>query len=296
MSRRHYRLPPLSALASFETAARIESFKGAAVELNVTPGAVSHQIKALEAEIGVNLFERKYRGVELTENGRILYHALQRSFSDISSALGQLRRSIDSKSVTVSATTAMSSLWLTPRLTRFWKQHGDIAVNQLVSDTGLNHGETPDLRIQFGSDSEEKSEHNMLFRDKVIAVCSPERLPLYKDIGINELAKEMLIHLEAKDKRWITWKTWLKEFGYEDDIAQGLKVNNYTIALQAAQDGAGIVLGWKRLIQPLLDKGQLAQIGSYSMSAPNRFYIVSESSEKLSKNSVILRDWLLKNI
>lgn len=132
MARRYYNLPPLNTLASFECAARNLSIKDAAQELNVTPGAVSHQIKALEGELGTALFERKHRGIGLTENGQRLFASLQRSFSDVSSTLSHVRRTSFDLSVTIAATTAVSSLWLTPRLSRFWKEHGNIPVNQLL--------------------------------------------------------------------------------------------------------------------------------------------------------------------
>ena len=147
MTRRHYSLPPLTTLSSFEAAARKLSFKDAATELNVTPGAVSHQIKALEGELGVALFDRKHRGVDLTPHGLKLFHSLERSFLDISRVLAQIQRSAEDTSVSVAATTAVSSLWLTPRITRFWKEHGNVAVNQVVSDGAGRHGTTTDLRI-----------------------------------------------------------------------------------------------------------------------------------------------------
>ena len=93
MSRRYYKLPPLTSLATFETAARHRSFKGAAEELGVTPGAVSHQIKFLETELGLSLFDRKHHGNNLTDHGESLFAVLQSSFTAVSSTLANLRRS-----------------------------------------------------------------------------------------------------------------------------------------------------------------------------------------------------------
>ncbi len=296
MSRRHYKLPSLSALASFETAARNASFKVAASELNVTPGAVSHQIKALETELGISLFERRYRGVVLTEHGQLLFNALQNSFTDISVALAQLQKSRDNHTVVVASTTAMSSLWLTPRLSKFWKEYGDIPVNQIVSDRDLNPGETPDLRIQFGKNDDTALAQQELFEDYVIPVGTPETAKTLSGISIENLAKQPLIHLQTRGTRWPNWKTWFNALGYDGDIAKGNKVNNYTIALQAAQDGMGIVLGWQQLIKPLLDKNLLAPVGSYRMQSPKRFYIISDPDEAISPNARILKGWLLNNL
>ena len=97
MSRRYYKLPPLTSLATFETSARHRSFKGAAEELGVTPGAVSHQIKFLETELGLSLFDRKHHGNNLTDHGESLFAVLQSSFTAVSSTLANLRRSASDK-------------------------------------------------------------------------------------------------------------------------------------------------------------------------------------------------------
>ncbi|MEJ2023226.1 MAG: LysR family transcriptional regulator [Maritimibacter sp.] len=124
----------MSALIAFEAAARCEGFKAAAQELNVTPAAISHQVKALEAELSCALFQRHHRGVDLTETGAYLLVALQRGFEGIDEAVDQLRRRSNRASVTIRLTTAVSSLWLTPKLAQFWKSHADISLAQVVSD------------------------------------------------------------------------------------------------------------------------------------------------------------------
>lgn len=110
MARSYYNLPSLTTLAAFETAARKLSFKKAAQELNVTPGAVSHQIKALEAEVGGRLFERKHHGVELTQTGEELHAVLHLTFSEISRVLVRIRKPQDDMSVSISSTTAVSTV------------------------------------------------------------------------------------------------------------------------------------------------------------------------------------------
>ena len=209
MARRHYKLPSLNTLAAFETSARHGSFKNAAQELGVTPGAVSHQIKGLEEDLDVVLFDRQHRGVEITPEGQKLFKVLQDSFSDISTTLSEIRNSAQKPVVTISATTAFSSLWLTPRLTQFWKTCGDISVNQHVSDTPNPFDETPDLRIVYGfrQQNNPKLKAQVLFRDELIPVCSPGFLDAHPDTSLNALAAAPLIHLNAPDDRWTTWKS-----------------------------------------------------------------------------------------
>lgn len=170
-----YDLPPLSSLISFEAAARHVSFKNAAAELNVTPAAISHQVKSLEQELNCSLFRRHHRGVELTKSSAYLLVALQRGLEGISDALQQLRLQYDRSGVTIRSSTAVSSLWLTPRLAQFWKSFGHISVTQVVTDLGLDSSKC-DLSIRYGDASEEKEMCHVLFRDRIMALGSPRFL------------------------------------------------------------------------------------------------------------------------
>lgn len=297
MARRYYNLPPLTTLAAFETSARHTSFKKAAAELGVTPGAVSHQIKSLEEELGLLLFDRHYRGVEITNEGKVLFLVLQNSFADISKALNNIRKSTETKSVTIAASTAVSALWLTPRLTQFWRTIGEISVDQHVSDVFDYTRETPDLRIAYGypRTTNPDLQADVLFWDEIVAVCSPEFYASQKDISIGAIAKMPLIHLNAKDDRWMSWRTWFEAVGYEGDINEKIHVNNYMIALQTASEGAGVVIGWKRLLQPMLDKGELVVMGDTVMPAPTAFYLLYSKGNDMSESVRVLKSYLLNS-
>ena len=297
MARRHYKLPSLNTLAAFETSARNGSFKNAARELGVTPGAVSHQIKSLEEDLDVVLFIRQHRGVEITREGKKLFAVLQQSFLDISSALNDIRNIDQKPVVTISATTAFSSLWLTPRLTQFWKTCGDISVNQHVSDTPNPFDETPDLRIVYGfrQKNNPRLTAEVLFRDELIPVCSPTFLAEHKDNSLKALASLPLIHLTAPDDRWTTWHSWFEYMGYNDKISHTIEVNNHMIALQTASEDAGVVLGWKNLLEPMLSSGALVPFSDHCMPAPSDFYLVSEREDKLDENVRHVRECLLKS-
>ncbi len=295
MTQRHYGLPSFSALASFEAAARHLSFKNAAAELNVTPGAVSHQVKALEADVGAALFNRVHRGVELTPRGEVLFNVLRRSLLEVSTTMRQLRRTDDDRSVTIATTTAVSSLWLTPRLTTFWKEHGAIPVNQLVSDRPSAIDGSIDFRIVYGVMGSGTPNGHHLFRDHLIPVCSPAFAAQNSATDLQKLATMPLVHLDPPDADWTTWRKWFDEQGHHGEISSGISVNNYTIALQAARDDAGLVLGWERLVQPLIDRGLLVTFGAYSLEAPGTFFIESQSRETMSDNAKAVLDWLLRS-
>ncbi|MBO9449292.1 LysR family transcriptional regulator [Tropicibacter sp. R16_0] len=290
MPKRPYDLPPLSALSSFEAAARHESFKSAAQELNVTPAAISHQVKALEAELGQQLFHRHQRGVELSETGQMLQLTLQRGFEQISTMVTQLRQDSQTRAVTIGATTAVSSLWLTPRLARFWKRHGNIAVTQNVSDT--DHAQTGcNLSIHYGDMTRDNGDCRPLFRDRIAALASPAFAAEHAVDALADLAHLPLIHLNASDERWTDWRTWCAALDYDGPIGEGLRVNNYTIALQAAQDDMGVVLGWNALTAPLVQSGALVPLLPQDIAAPLDFYIKTHASA--NERAILLRDWLL---
>lgn len=292
MARAFYDLPPMTTLVAFEAAARHGSFKAAAVELNVTPGAVSHQIKALEGELGVALFERVHRGVILTEDGQDLFTSVQGAFSGVSHSLAQIKRTDTERAITVAATTAVSALWLTPRITRFWRERPDIRVNQEVSDVRVE-GSGPDLIIEYGLAKGRAGNSRELFADVLVPVAAPEFVATHPVPELAALAAMPLIHMTAPNTNWTTWKHWFTVLGHDGPLARGTKVNNYMIALQAAQDGLGVVLGWKRLVAPLLEDGSLVAFGGHELPAPSSFYITRGPKAEGRESVDLLEQWLL---
>ncbi|NKB52358.1 MAG: LysR family transcriptional regulator [Rhizobiaceae bacterium] len=296
MARSRTPLPPLSALQTFESAARHLSFKAAAAELNVTAGAVSHQIRALESALNTPLFNRMHRGVELTTQGEILAQVMHRSLNDITEVIDQLRMADEERSVTIGATTAVSSLWLTPRLSRFWKEHGTIPVNQQVSDTQSAPDNITDFVVRYGTPDLSKPDHHLLFNDRLIPLCNHEFASNYSASSLEEMAALPLIHLDATDENWTTWRTWFDQQGYTAPMAKGIRVNNYTIALQAARDGLGLILGWETLVEPLIRNGELITFGSWSLKAPGCYYIHTKPEGHLSQKAKTVLEWLLHNV
>ncbi|MEM8811930.1 MAG: LysR substrate-binding domain-containing protein [Pseudomonadota bacterium] len=294
MARRHYDLPPLTALAAFETAGRLGSFKRAASELNVTPGAVSHQIRVLEQDTGTILFNRRHRGVDLTREGELLYDVVSRGFGEISAVLRRLRTARHDVPVAIGATTAVSSLWLTPRLGRFWQSHPGIAVTQHVSDQEFDRGPALDLQILYRDRHRVPATARRLFDDVLVPLVSPEFAADTRVQDLDALAHLPLIHILAEDVTWTTWASWFSGLGFRGSIRRAHSVNNYTIALQIARDGGGVVLGWERLVSPLIERGVLVSLGPWRLPAPQSFYILAES-EPAEPVSILL-DWLIASV
>jgi len=292
MSKRYYDLPSVHALVCFEAAARNESFKMAANELHVTPAAISHQVKHLEGELGRELFRRHHRGVELTESGAYLWVALQKSFDGISECVTQLRTQQSQAAATISATTAVSSLWLTPKLATFWRSHSHISVAQIVSDVDVPKSQW-DLSIKYGDIARENIECRVLFQDRIVVLGSQEFKDEYQIERAEDLLRVPLIYLEAEETGWTGWKEWCNAQGLSLPRSQGFSVNNYVIALQAAQDGMGAILGWESLTSTLVKSNKLVRLVPESMPSPLDFYI--RINPKASGRAMTLCDWLLRS-
>lgn len=289
LPKRPYDFPPMSSLISFEAAARHVSFKTAASELNVTPAAISHQVKSLEQDLRCMLFRRHHRGVELTETGAYLLVSLQRGFEDINDSLDQLRARSTKTSVTIRATTAMSSLWLTPKLAQFWKSHGDISVAQIVGDT--DHIQTDcDLSIHYGDISSQTGICHTILRDRILALGSPRFARKHQIRTVADIAKAPLIHLDIAGSEWTDWQDWCAALGYGGPLRNTHRVNNYVIALQAAQDDMGAVLGWDGLTKSLVETGRLVKLLPETVASPLEYYV--KLHPHASGRAKLVFDWL----
>ncbi len=294
MSRRHYNFPPLTTLSAFEAAARHLSFKNAADELSVTPGAVSHQIKALEGELQTALFQRRHRGVDLTEDGKALYDVLSTSFGRISKTLETIRNRQSSEKVTVGSTTAVAALWLSSSIIEFWRETPDLNINQISQDRPFRDRPDIDFFIRYGRDADPHLSHTALYRDKLVPVGSPEMAEKLQGADLKTLSRQRLIQLETEDRTWTTWPEWFQQLGYSEPIQLETSVNSYSVALQLARKGVGLALGWKRLITPMLASGKLVPIGTHMVEAPNQFYLVGRPDEDLSENARKLKSWIIE--
>ena len=258
--------------------------------MNVTPAAVSHRIKALEYELGQTLFIRAYRGVELTEAGAFLYLSLQRGFEVISDAVAQVRSRHDSTDVTISATTAMSGLWLTPRLTAFWRSYPGVTISQIVQDDGPTSG-GQDLSIHYGDPDRESDETRILFRDRILAVGTPRFARVHGVSTAEDLLDVPLIHLQSGNRGWTDWAAWFRAQGLPLPRGPGFTLNNYLISLQAAQDDTGAVLGWEGLLGSHFDSGRLVPLVPEAMDSPWPFYLRIHA--RASAKARLFADWLV---
>ena len=294
MVRRHYDLPSLNALAAFEAAARHLSLTRAATELNVTPGAVSKQVKALEDQIGRPLFLRLHRALELTPEGQAVYQSLKDAFERVSATIRQVGTSGSPRSVSIGTTMAFAQLWLMPRLGDFWTSHQDIVLDHIISDRAHEANRAGvDLRVRYGDGNFTDETATLLFGDRIVAVASPSFLARHKVKSMQDLSALPLLSVEGVDWTWTTWADFLKAAGAPHRKLNVRRFNSYVIALQAAQAGQGVALGWMSLVKPLLAAKLLAKAGHAEIKAPQSFYLTWPARQPLKAEAEILRDWLL---
>jgi LysR family glycine cleavage system transcriptional activator len=295
MARRYYQLPSLTGLNTFDACARHGSFTAAAGELGVTLGAVSRQVKALEAELDCPLFLRLHRGVELTAEGLDLFQTLSSSFQQIGRLCQEFRKRAQSTDVTLAATTAFASLWLMPRIGGFWQQYQDVNLNHAISDNPLDSGfVNADIRIRYGDGVWRGEETLKLFDDRIYPVCGrgfAERHDLHQP---GDLLDYPLLQLDGVDPAWTSWELPLQRWGCDVRLVRLRRFNNYVVALQAAEENQGIVLGWHSLVGALVERGKLARIGSMEIEAPGSYYLAWADNRPLSQSASRLRDWLVE--
>jgi LysR family glycine cleavage system transcriptional activator len=290
-------LPPLSALRAFEAAARLQSFSKAADELSVTPAAISHQIAALEADLGVSLFNRRNRAVELTASARVLLPGLTEAFTGIEDSVRRLRSHNDTGMLTVTASPSFAGKWLVQRLYRFQEQHPAIDVRISATDAlvDLTRGDF-DIAIRYGTGRYPGLYVELLLKNEVFPACSPALLrngPPLETPG--DLSNHVLLHDQQTDRDPLapSWPMWLRAAGVNNaDASHGLSFSANVLALEAAIAGHGVTLAYSTTAAADIAAGRLVRL--FSLSLPDTFaYYVAAAPGALERPKVkAFRDWL----
>jgi len=277
-------MPALDLLVGFEAAARHLSFTKAGEELHLTQSAVSRQIKDLEDQLGVALFQRRHRALALTEPGQQFYAAAAQVLSTMRTATERLRdASGRRRPVSVTTTASLAALWLIPRLAGFTREHPGVDV-RLTADTRVLDLERDglDIAIRHGPAALAGSNATRLFGEKVFPVCSPKLLqktPLEKPA---DLKNHVLLQYDDPDVRhpWLHWKTWFEVERIADLKPAGtLTFSGYEQIIPSAVAGHGVALGRTPLVKDLLAAGELvAPFKSQADPARAYFAIVSKSA------------------
>ncbi|RWB66278.1 LysR substrate-binding domain-containing protein [Mesorhizobium sp.] len=295
MVRRYYGLPPLTTLAVFEAAARHCNFSLAAQELNVTPGAVSRQVKALEDELNTRLFIRQGTHVQLTQTGEDLFLSLASTFARCSEAVEAARSDQRTESVTLACTDAFANFWLMPRITDFWEKYPGITLNHLISDDVRDFRRTEvDLRIRPGNGVWANETSELLFPDTIYPVCGLDFAKRHDNVRDADLPTLPLLHMDWIDPEWPRWDDFFRSVGIAHNLTQGRRFGKYVLQLLAAEANQGVAMGWDAFVRPLILQGRLVRFTSLSVPAPIGYYLTWNDSRALSRPALQLKAWIVE--
>ncbi len=299
------RLPPLTALRVFEAVGRAGNVRAAAQELNVTPAAVSHQIRLLEEHIGAELFNRTGRGLILTQAGTQFFRHVSDAFdhlTDAASRIGVSRAQV----VKVHSLPSFASCWLVPRLGKFYVHHPGIDVE--IATVG-DPGQPPDLaaleadfaiRVGISEGNWPGVRVEKLVHEEMFPVCSPDLLA--GDIPLrtpNDLAAHTLLRVSRRAEGWPEWLSAAREHGLTIDGIDpdhGPKFDTIQLAITAAVEGMGVAMGRMPLIEDYLRSGALVAPIALRVTSRNAYWLLSAANAPLSHAAETFRAWMCSEL
>jgi LysR family glycine cleavage system transcriptional activator len=309
---RHVAALPWTALKAFEAASRLGSFKAAAQELNLTPTAISHQIRRLETHLGASLFERLHRALRLTPIGKILARDVQKLFAGLDKSLERLKRegrAKETNTLTVSVVPSLASKWLAPRLHGFQNRHPEIGLrigsDEVLIDFKRDHA--VDIALRYGPGTAGKGLHaERLWPEiHIVAVCRPD---IAKDIPAcspQGLKRQSLLRTAPPRGRSPSgrlsqvpdWTDWLRAAGITMDdgrrkILDGPVFNTTQLALEAALAGRGIALAPHVLVEADISSGRLVRLSATRLADPNAFWLLCRADRFKDRSIQAFVKWI----
>ncbi|PSV51528.1 LysR substrate-binding domain-containing protein [Photobacterium sp. GB-1] len=289
-------IPPIKAIVYFEAAARLQSFKLAAEELYVTPGAVSHQISTLEDFIEQKLFQRHNRSITLTNAGLRYFSRTTIILNELEQATADLGISKKNQKLTVAIPPALLNKWLLPLINiRQLSQQG-ISLNFIDTLETLDFGkENIDIAIRYGLKPPEQHEYDVLFKEKMVAVCTPDYIPSSKVKLTEQLLSE--ITLIETTNRLIQWDLVLHNMKIKPNRNQNkVFFQNSIQAIEAACNGLGVAFVNRILVQKQLNDGTLVERLNitYINDKMPTYYLVCPQDNKNNPSTVLLYNSILQ--
>ena len=287
------RLPPLTTLPVLEAAARLQSFSAAAAELNVTHGAISHQIRSLEESVGVALFARQGRRVVLTAEGATLAEAVRAALGKVAEAVEGLSPIERERKLKISVLPSFASRWLMPRLGKFLEANPEYEISVEANQTRSNFAtDGVDVAIRFGVGPWPGLHSERLAGDSYFLVCSPKfrrgKLPTRP----SQLAGLPLFRNDPG-----LWEKWFAAAGLNMAApAKGIDYNDAALFLQQAIAGEGIALARRSLIADDFENGKLVRLFDIEVKSENDYHLVCLPQNANSKKVRAFRAWMIKEI
>ncbi|MBL8398252.1 MAG: transcriptional regulator GcvA [Candidatus Accumulibacter sp.] len=283
------RTPPLGSLRVFVAAARSQSVTGAAAELHLTHGAVSHQLRQLQDDLGVALFRRHGRGLKLTTQGAVYAEQVARALAEIGKATEQLLATRDYRLLRVSCMPSFAARWLLPRLGTFISHHRelDVEVQSSARLADIKGGEA-DVALRFGHGRYPGLSCRLLMKDWYYPACSPEFIARHALIEPAQLIDLPL--LRSNDELWQPWFTAAGLL--VDEPQRGAVFDDSNLMLMAAAAGQGVALARHTLALDGLASGALRRPFQVAVESPLSYYFVCRPADEQQSAVVAFRDWL----
>ncbi|HLS85692.1 MAG TPA: LysR substrate-binding domain-containing protein [Burkholderiales bacterium] len=296
-------MPPLELLRGFEAAARHRSFTRAAAELHVTQSAVSRQVRRLEAELGVRLFDRRTRALVLTDVGHTYYVEVQRLLDELLEITARVKTRRAATLLRVTTTPTFASLWLIPRLSEFQRRFPNVHVH-VVAENALRELERDgyDLAIRYSPRRLAGPGATKLFDERLVPLCAPRLARRGSLRRPEDLDRFTLIHFNDLEgyAPWLSWDVWLAGNGGGRGQGKGaLYFSHYDQAMRAALAGQGIALGRVPVVDDLLRDGRLAAPFGEDLAVPlqdRSYWLLQAPAAQPGKAEVLaFRAWLVEN-
>ncbi|MGH1576052.1 transcriptional regulator GcvA [Planktotalea sp.] len=287
------RIAPFTALRAFEAAARHLSFAAAAEELNVTPAALSFQIRSLEEHLGAPVFHRRNRAVDLTEIGATLYPEVAEGLGTLSRAWSAVRRRITASSLTITAGPAFTAKWLAPRLFTFAQANPDLELRFAATLRLLDFTRDEiDVAIRFGTDDTAGQFNEVIVREWVTPMMHPNLAHAIETP--EDLLTLPFIHDSSLDflPNWDGWATWFDAMDMKFAIKQGPRFSQADHATDLALSGGGVLLGRASITERSLKEGLLVAPFAQSLRVPASYRLACPLGLETTSAVKCLRDWI----
>lgn len=287
----------LSKLYTFEVAARHQSFAMAADELSLSPSAVSHRINQLEEELGIQLFVRSHRKVELTHEGKRVFWALKSSLDTLNQEILDIKNQELSGTLTVYSRPSIAQCWLVPALGDFTRRYPSISLTILTGNDNVNLQRAGvDLALYFDDVPSAQLEHHFLMDEAILPVCSPDYARRFDLMGsLVNLPHCTLLHDRqawSNDSGTDEWHSWAQHFSVNLPTSSGIGFDRSDLAVIAAMNHIGVAMGRRRLVQKRLDSGELvAPFGEMALTCHQHYYITTLPGRQWPKIEAFI-NWL----
>lgn len=291
------RLPPLNAVRAFEAAARRGNFNQAADELNVTPSAISHQVRALEEFFGTKLFRRSGRKVELTTKAQDFLRSVTQALDQINAASQRMMRRPEGNLLNIAVSPTFASGWLVPRMSEFQSQHPELEIRMCTTMSFSDFADSDiDLSISYSTgDFPDELESVRIMAEHCVPVCSPRYLAEHGPLATpDDIRHCTRLHSLP---RMGQWRNWLEVAGVSDvDAERGPKFHTTPLALEAAKSGLGVAIANLEFVEDHIRQGSLVAPFQVELPSESGYYLVYPREHAEEPKIEAFRDWLLEAV